>query len=409
MSYETVPKFLVLALAYYRAPLRYPALSDGRRELPDLVDKLLSAFGDAMSEVRLAESAEHLGCSVSELETAALFFIRQVLLAHGGTHYRVLGLSRDATAEQVKAHYRLIIRLFHPDRAAAGDEWSKTYAPRINEAYNVLRNPQKRAQYDASLKGPAPGAETALRTKPGVVGFSRSSSRRSKRHRKRSRGMRARFQLLPWAVGGLAALVMLVAIVNVLSRNDAVLRADPNQLTGEVPKPSFLQQAEDTAPPISSGMDEPVPRRQPTLDQGEDAAYPGLPRVPADSGRTIDSSAGEARLRVSPASKDADEAQSEHVVSVGGVNLAELGGKSLDDLDAGWVVQIASYTDKAHADAMLSQLRDAGFEGFLEEVTVTRTQYRVRVGPEAYRREAEKLRVVIEGSLQVGGQIERYP
>jgi DnaJ-class molecular chaperone len=58
-------------------------------------------------------------------------------------HYEVLGVSPTATAEEIKRAYKQLVMDHHPDRG--GDH--NTFAA-INAAYEVLRDPQKRAAYD---------------------------------------------------------------------------------------------------------------------------------------------------------------------------------------------------------------------------------------------------------------------
>src|SRR5581483_7840134 len=61
--------------------------------------------------------------------------------------YDVLGVSRTASADEIKRAYRTLARNHHPDvasdKAAAEHRFKE-----INEAYEVLSDPQKRAQYD---------------------------------------------------------------------------------------------------------------------------------------------------------------------------------------------------------------------------------------------------------------------
>ena len=65
-------------------------------------------------------------------------------------YYEVLGVPRTATAEEIKRAYRQLARKHHPDlkpaaeRAAAAERFKE-----INEANEVLSDPDKRAQYDA--------------------------------------------------------------------------------------------------------------------------------------------------------------------------------------------------------------------------------------------------------------------
>ncbi len=60
--------------------------------------------------------------------------------------YNVLGVSRDASPEQIKDAYRGLVFKFHPDRNK--DPKAAEKMREINEAYAVLSDPQKRQQYD---------------------------------------------------------------------------------------------------------------------------------------------------------------------------------------------------------------------------------------------------------------------
>jgi curved DNA-binding protein CbpA len=68
------------------------------------------------------------------------------------TLYDALRLPRNASMEEVRAAYRRLAREHHPDRAGANGE---TMA-RINQAYGVLSNPERRARYDHALTAPPP-------------------------------------------------------------------------------------------------------------------------------------------------------------------------------------------------------------------------------------------------------------
>ena len=64
-------------------------------------------------------------------------------------YYQILGVNQKASATEIKNAYRKKMRQYHPDKHNASDfEWVKQEAARmtqlIQEAYNVLSNPQKR-------------------------------------------------------------------------------------------------------------------------------------------------------------------------------------------------------------------------------------------------------------------------
>jgi curved DNA-binding protein len=62
-------------------------------------------------------------------------------------YYETLGVSRDASQEQIHAAYRKLARKYHPDINKSSDAEDKF--KRIGEAYEVLRDPEKRKRYDA--------------------------------------------------------------------------------------------------------------------------------------------------------------------------------------------------------------------------------------------------------------------
>ena len=64
-------------------------------------------------------------------------------------YYEVLGVPRDATAEDIKQAYRKLALKWHPDRYDGDDgEQAEETFRRINEANEVLSDPEKRARYD---------------------------------------------------------------------------------------------------------------------------------------------------------------------------------------------------------------------------------------------------------------------
>ncbi len=68
-------------------------------------------------------------------------------------HYRTLQVTRDAEPEVIERAYRALAMKYHPDRAgrgAAGPSATRRMQ-RINEAYAVLRDPERRSRYDATL------------------------------------------------------------------------------------------------------------------------------------------------------------------------------------------------------------------------------------------------------------------
>src|SRR5512146_971400 len=62
-------------------------------------------------------------------------------------YYKVLGVERSASADDVRKAYRKLAMQYHPDRNP-GDKQAEERFKDINEAYQVLSDTQKRARYD---------------------------------------------------------------------------------------------------------------------------------------------------------------------------------------------------------------------------------------------------------------------
>jgi len=62
-------------------------------------------------------------------------------------YYKILGVPRDATEDQIKKSYRKIAMQYHPDRNR-NDPTCEAHLKEINEAYDILGNEQKRRHYD---------------------------------------------------------------------------------------------------------------------------------------------------------------------------------------------------------------------------------------------------------------------
>ena len=62
-------------------------------------------------------------------------------------YYKVLGVRRDARAKDIKAAYRRLARKHHPDMNP-GDARAEARFKEINEAHEVLSDPEKRSRYD---------------------------------------------------------------------------------------------------------------------------------------------------------------------------------------------------------------------------------------------------------------------
>ena len=63
-------------------------------------------------------------------------------------YYDLLGVSPDASAEEIHRAYRRLARRYHPDTGAGAQERARFH--QLSNAYEVLRDPGQRARYDRS-------------------------------------------------------------------------------------------------------------------------------------------------------------------------------------------------------------------------------------------------------------------
>ena len=129
-------------------PGRYPlSLREPRILFDEGHDVLLLAAGRPVKGLALDLT------DMPRLKRAASFFIRTAMLRPGSDHYTVLGLEHGFSKNSLRLHYRILIRLTHPDFAANGEAWPIGSATRINLAHDVLSSAIRQAEYNRTLPG----------------------------------------------------------------------------------------------------------------------------------------------------------------------------------------------------------------------------------------------------------------
>ena len=87
----------------------------------------------------------------------------------GKDYYRTLGVDRKATPDQIKSAFRKQARKYHPD-TNKGDAAAEKRFKELSEAYDVLGDPKKRADYDSPISQFRAGGAGGGRSGPAAGG-----------------------------------------------------------------------------------------------------------------------------------------------------------------------------------------------------------------------------------------------
>jgi len=67
-------------------------------------------------------------------------------------YYKLLGIQKDATSQQISTAYRNLIKAFHPDFYSGDKTFAETKSAELNRAYSILKDEEKRRHYDEWLE-----------------------------------------------------------------------------------------------------------------------------------------------------------------------------------------------------------------------------------------------------------------
>lgn len=77
-------------------------------------------------------------------------------------YYQILGVSGDASSDDIRKAFRQLALRYHPDRNSSSSKEAEKKFKEINEAYGVLIDDQKRRQYDRLKSWPSHRWETIV-------------------------------------------------------------------------------------------------------------------------------------------------------------------------------------------------------------------------------------------------------
>jgi hypothetical protein len=135
----------------------------------------------AGSESVTAEAVKQLNRPPDTVKRACVFYIEQVLLCPTSNNYRVLGTEPHCTAAELRTNVAQLLRWVHPDATASPDRVQ--LALRVTEAWNALKTPERRAQYDSQLR--AEEQHRSMNTLPDKFTHSKHKRRRKRDSAKR--------------------------------------------------------------------------------------------------------------------------------------------------------------------------------------------------------------------------------
>ncbi len=165
------------------------------------------------------------------------------------------------------------------------------------------------------------------------------------------------------------------------------------------PKPAEVE----LPPPPTAGSEPDTSAAEPVAPAAETEAAPAAGN--GDRGAASDGEAAD--TAASPADGESVTAETDKQPAVS-QDMPEPGDE--DAKPSGWVVQLGSFAKEDNARDLNKKLQADGYAAFVEPVMSSGEEvYRVRVGPQVLRDDAEKVRDRIAGEFDIKGIVISYP
>jgi hypothetical protein len=178
------PAAIFLAIDLFKSPSLASVMQ--RHPLPDGVLDLIKIAGG--SEDALADAETSTGKERPFLKRAAVFYLRQVLWAHGADSYRALGVTASAGQAEIAEHFRWLMKWLHPDRGDS--ELAKIHAAKVLDAWETLKSDQRRIEYDRMREAKGAGRPRSRRGDTPPLQFASAGARPGPRTPSRPTGPR---------------------------------------------------------------------------------------------------------------------------------------------------------------------------------------------------------------------------
>jgi ketosteroid isomerase-like protein len=169
ISTEQVDQLLHTLAAHPVLPSMDRLPADGER-LHALLAELAAGERSRYSEM-VGRVAIEAGITPGELARRAEFLLACLILPRAGTYYEMLGVAPTATREEIRQRWATLIQRYHPDHFDRSDGWVSDQARRLIEAYQTLRDPERRHHYDTALARER--ASVTEQRRQGSIGHSR--------------------------------------------------------------------------------------------------------------------------------------------------------------------------------------------------------------------------------------------
>ena len=181
---------------------------------------------------------------------------------------------------------------------------------------------------------------------------------------------------------------------------------DPATISAKIPKRPDYEPLPRLQPlPLEALAPGPGAKTEDAENRDDSGKQPGMMALRAPSAADIAAEKGLAALQDGP-EKTAEAVKSAPATKI--TRAAPPAGRQVG-LSA-WVVQLGAFDSQEKADQLMRRLKQAGFRAFVEPVTGNKqAAYRVRVGPELLRSEADKLRRDIKAAMKLDGIVLDYP